>query len=151
MSRTSPPKADEPRDCGSKHHRCFMPRLPEFSRGWYCYLLHCSDGSYYCGIASNLKQRIRDHSSGKGSGYTKGSRPIALVWYETRTGPDHAAAREKQIKAWSHDKKKRLAEGKPEFAGFGTRVAVSLGWRSGLALPLDGTIASDKEAMSRVT
>jgi predicted GIY-YIG superfamily endonuclease len=127
MSRANPPKADEPRDKSPGHRAAVMHVLPEFAPGWYCYLLHCSDGSYYCGIASNLKQRIRDHSSGKGSGYTKGSRPIALVWYETHAGRRHAAAREKQIKAWSHSKKKRLADGQPEMRGLGTRVAVSLG------------------------
>ena len=55
-----------------------MANLPEFPPGWHCYLLLCAPGSYYCGITSNLADRIRDHASGKGSGYTKKVKPIAL-------------------------------------------------------------------------
>jgi putative endonuclease len=51
--------------------------------GWCCYLLLCSDGSYYCGLASHLPSRLRQHASGRGSSYTKRTRPKALVWFET--------------------------------------------------------------------
>jgi putative endonuclease len=104
-----------------------MPQLPELPPGWSCYLLLCSDDSYYCGITSNLAQRVRDHSSGKGSGYTKGVKPIALVWYETHEDRHGAAERERQIKGWSREKKKELASGHSDFEGLGTRVMASLG------------------------
>jgi putative endonuclease len=103
-----------------------MLNLPEFPPGWHCYLLFCSNASYYCGITSNLRRRIRDHSLGKGSGYTKASKAVALVWYESLKDRRHAAERERQIKAWNHDKKKRLAEGKSGFEGLGTPAWVPL-------------------------
>jgi len=98
----------------------------KFPAGWCCYLLLCSDGSYYCGITTELKQRVRDHASGKGSGYTKGAKPIALVWYEPHPNRSSAARRERQMKNWSHGKKKGLAEGRPQFKGIGAPVWVSL-------------------------
>jgi len=81
-----------------------MSKLPELPPGWHCYLLLCFDGSYYCGITSNLTHRIRDHASGKGSGYTKNVKPVAFVWYEPQGDRHGAARREQQIKAWGKEK-----------------------------------------------
>jgi|GEM_PF-3667789 putative endonuclease len=67
--------------------------IPNFGPGWCCYLLLCSDGSYYCGIASNLATRVRDHASGKGSGYTKEIKPVALVRYDHHTNRRASAPR----------------------------------------------------------
>ena len=104
-----------------------MSKLPEFPPGWHCYLLLCSDASYYCGITSNLANRLRDHASGKGSGYTKNAKPVAFVWYEPHGDRHGAAGRERQIKAWGKEKKRKLVNGDSPFADMGTRVWVSLG------------------------
>ena len=104
-----------------------MLKLPEFPPGWHCYLLLRVDASYYCGITSNLTNRIRDHASGKGSGYTKSVKPLAFVWYEPHVDLQSAAGRERQIKAWSSQKKRRLANGDSPIAQMGTRVRISLG------------------------
>jgi predicted GIY-YIG superfamily endonuclease len=104
-----------------------MAKSFDFPPGWHCYLLLCSDGSYYCGITSYLSDRIRDHSTGKGSGYTKGFKPVSLVCYEVHRDRRSAALREKQIKSWSHEKKQGLAEGNSRYDGMGIRVTVSLG------------------------
>ncbi|MCI0402167.1 MAG: GIY-YIG nuclease family protein [Acidobacteria bacterium] len=98
-----------------------------FPPGWYCYLLLCSDDSYYCGLTSNLNSRLRHHASGKGSGYTKATKPIALVWHERHGHRASAAARERQLKKWSHAKKRALASGSENGFAFGNRVWVSLG------------------------
>jgi predicted GIY-YIG superfamily endonuclease len=94
---------------------------------WCCYLLICSDGSYYCGITSALAERIRDHFSGRGLGYTKAFKPVWLVWYEVHRNRHSAAEREKQFKSWSRDNKRGLAEGEARYAGMGNQVTVSLG------------------------
>ncbi len=89
-----------------------MPiQLSDFRLGWHTYLLLCQDRSYYCGISSDLRQRLHDHSSGKGSSYTKGKRPLALVWFEWQPTRQAAARREKEIKGWGREKKQRLAAG----------------------------------------
>ncbi|MGH9787408.1 MAG: GIY-YIG nuclease family protein [Candidatus Acidiferrales bacterium] len=108
-----------------------------FPPGWHCYLLLCVDRTYYCGLTSNLNHRLRHHASGKGSSYTKGAKPIALVWYERHVGRSSAAARERQLKKWSRAKKEALTSDGSSGAAFGTRVWVSLGsaprFRSGQA------------------
>ncbi len=95
--------------------------------GWSCYLLLCSDGSYYCGLAAHLARRLRHHSAGKGTSYTKANQPVALVWYESHQDRQSAAGRERQLKGWSHGKKKKLAEGHASFQGMGVSVWVSFG------------------------
>ena len=121
------------------HHRSprrAMSRANEVSRGtsdfdlpsgWCCYLLLCADRSYYTGITSKLATRLRHKASGKGAGYTRNTRPIALVWYERHPDKLSAARREIQIKSWSHSKKYGLAHGDSAFQGLGACVWVSLG------------------------
>ena len=85
-------------------------RLPEqLPTGWACYLLLCSDGSYYCGITGDLRVRLTDHASGKGSTYTNKITSIALVWFEAHPSRNRAAARESEIKKWGRPKKRALA------------------------------------------
>ena len=87
-----------------------MPlELPNFPQGWCCYLLLCADDSYYCGLTGDLKQRLLDHASAKGSKYTTGTKPTALVWFEHYPSREHAARREREIKKWGRTKKKKLA------------------------------------------
>jgi len=48
-------------------------------RQWIVYLVRCSDGSLYCGITNNLKNRLAAHNSGRGAKYTRSRRPVKLV------------------------------------------------------------------------
>jgi putative endonuclease len=89
-------------------------------------LLLCEDGSYYTGITSNLRKRLLDHASGRGSGYTKGTKPIALIWFECHGDRSSASQRERQLKRWSHAKKKALTVGKLKFEDSTRRAWVSL-------------------------
>jgi putative endonuclease len=76
---------------------------------WYVYIVRCSDDSLYTGVARDLQQRIRQHNEGKrGARYTRGRRPVALVYHEAM--PDRAAAqqREYRIKQLSRVQKQRL-------------------------------------------
>jgi len=46
----------------------------------YCvYLLECSDGSYYCGIAADMDRRLRQHNAGSASRYTRGRTPVKVL------------------------------------------------------------------------
>ncbi|MFQ5724385.1 MAG: GIY-YIG nuclease family protein [Terriglobia bacterium] len=95
--------------------------------GWCTYILLCADGSYYCGITSNLSRRLKHHAKGKGGKYTKEIKPAALAWYQSFENRAGAARRERQIKNWSHRKKVGLVRGDARFDGLGTRVWVPLG------------------------
>ncbi|MGH9863132.1 MAG: GIY-YIG nuclease family protein [Candidatus Acidiferrales bacterium] len=81
------------------------------SKGWFCYLLKCADGTYYAGVAPNLEERLRKHNTGRGAKYTRGRRPVRLVW--SRPCHSYAAARalEAQLKGWSRKKKRQLIAG----------------------------------------
>lgn len=46
----------------------------------YCvYLLECCDGSYYCGITTEMEQRLRQHNAGTASRYTRGRIPVKCL------------------------------------------------------------------------
>jgi putative endonuclease len=47
---------------------------------WFVYLLKCADGSFYCGIAKNVEQRLALHEAGKGARYTRGRGPLEIIW-----------------------------------------------------------------------
>ena len=84
-------------------------------------MLTCGDGSYYVGLTDDLAQRIGDHRDGKGSGYTKGTKPVILTWYELHADRVAAQARERQIKGWARAKKNQLARGTTPSLRFGVR------------------------------
>lgn len=46
---------------------------------WYLYVLHCCDGSLYCGITTDLERRLDQHNAGTGARYTRGRRPVSLA------------------------------------------------------------------------
>ena len=78
---------------------------------WYVYMVQCSDGTLYTGITNDLEKRITAHNSGKdGARYTRGRRPVKLVYAE-KTGSKSAAARqERRIKKLDRAQKILLAE-----------------------------------------
>lgn len=42
------------------------------------YVLLCGDGSYYCGISTDVPRRLAQHRSGTGARYTRGRLPLQL-------------------------------------------------------------------------
>jgi predicted GIY-YIG superfamily endonuclease len=75
---------------------------------WFCYMVRCRDGSFYVGIANDVKERVKRHNWGVGPEYTAKRRPVQLVWDE-RCGDSRAARElEKEIKSWSRVKKLKL-------------------------------------------
>ena len=48
---------------------------------WSLYVLLCSDGTYYTGVTTNTKRRLREHNATKrGAKYTRTRRPVKLVF-----------------------------------------------------------------------
>ena len=75
---------------------------------WFCYMLQCSDGSFYVGIANDLEERLKEHSWGKDSEYTAKRRPVTLVWHQEFASKQDARKREVELKGWSRRKKLEL-------------------------------------------
>lgn len=89
----------------SKH----QPPESSSKPAWYVYLLECADGSLYTGIARNLMQRLAKHNAGLGAKYTRGRRPVSLIWSEPASSRSHALEREYRIKQLKrHDKLKLM-------------------------------------------
>jgi predicted GIY-YIG superfamily endonuclease len=75
---------------------------------WYVSLLRCADGSLYTGITKDLQRRCRQHEAGTASRYTRGRRPLALVYQEAHASRSSALKREAAIKAMSRRPKESL-------------------------------------------
>jgi putative endonuclease len=58
--------------------------------GWSVYILRCRDGTLYTGITVDLRRRLEAHQRGVGAKYTRGRRPLTLVYRERQ--PDRSTA-----------------------------------------------------------
>jgi putative endonuclease len=67
-------------------------------------------GTLYIGVTNDLRTRLEQHRSGRGSEFVKKYDVHRLVHVETFTSPQEAIAREKQLKNWHRDWKIRLIE-----------------------------------------
>ncbi len=77
----------------------------------YVYMVMCSDGSLYTGWTTDTERRVAVHNSEKGAKYTRGKRPVKLVYSERFDTKSEALKREWAIKQLSHDEKMKLIEG----------------------------------------
>ena len=78
---------------------------------FYVYLVLCSDNSFYCGYANDLKKRIKAHNSFKGGAkYTRSRQPVVLKYFEKFSDLTSALKREYEIKAMSRGQKLELTE-----------------------------------------
>ncbi|MFZ1377849.1 MAG: GIY-YIG nuclease family protein [Geothrix sp.] len=75
---------------------------------WSVYLLQCSDGTLYCGIALDVAARLELHQAGKGAKYTRGRGPLQLVYSEAYATKAEALRRERAIKRLPRGAKLRL-------------------------------------------
>jgi len=74
----------------------------------YCYIVQCSDGTYYTGWTLDPHKRIEIHNKGRGAKYTRTRLPVKLVYVEEQ--PDRASAmkRERAIKKMTREEKQKL-------------------------------------------
>lgn len=75
---------------------------------WFAYIVQCCDKTYYTGLTYDLEHRIQVHNSGKGATYTRGRRPVKLVYFEKFTNYTEAAQREFAIKKLTRTQKEQL-------------------------------------------
>ena len=73
------------------------------------YIVRCSDGTYYTGIAVDTEKRLHEHNhSSKGSRYTRARRPVVLVYTEVHPDRSSAQKREYAIKQMPRAAKEAL-------------------------------------------
>jgi len=77
---------------------------------FYFYILRCFDNSLYCGQTNDLERRVKEHNFDikKSSKYTRGRRPLKLVYFEKFKTKNEAMKREWEVKKWKKMKKEKL-------------------------------------------
>lgn len=68
-------------------------------------MVRCADGSLYCGISTNVPDRIAAHNAGKGARYTRSRLPVALVWSAVMASESDARKAEHDVKRLSRKEK----------------------------------------------
>lgn len=74
----------------------------------YVYILKCSDDTLYTGWTTNLEDRLKVHNgetNGNSAKYTRGRRPVELVYSENFETKSEALKREAAIKKLNREKK----------------------------------------------
>jgi len=74
-------------------------------RGYWVYIVRCSDGSLYTGSTSEVERRLSQHSSGRASKYTRSRLPVVLCYLEHSADRGRALKREAEIKKLSRSEK----------------------------------------------
>jgi putative endonuclease len=77
---------------------------------YYCYIVECSDGTFYTGWSTDPARREKVHNAGRGARYTGQRRPVKLIYIEEVENVSAALKRERKLKAMDHPRKKKLAD-----------------------------------------
>ncbi len=81
--------------------------------GTFVYIISNKSHTLYTGITTNLLERTREHKENRFvSGFTARYNFDRLVYFEWLPSQKDAAAREKQIKAWTRAKRVALIQSK---------------------------------------
>lgn len=76
---------------------------------YFVYILQCRDGSLYTGITTNLTRRLEEHNSSLlGARYTRGRRPVQLLYSQKYANRSQASKEEIRIKKFSREEKQVL-------------------------------------------
>jgi putative endonuclease len=77
---------------------------------WSVYVVRCADGTLYTGIARDVMRRIAEHNAGGrlAANYTRGRRPVILVYREAAATRSAASRREYAIKQLDRQQKEAL-------------------------------------------
>lgn len=75
----------------------------------YTYMVQCADGSFYTGWTTDLENRLQAHNDGRGARYTRGRRPVQLVYWESHPSRGEAQRREVTVRRLRRKQKEALA------------------------------------------
>ena len=76
---------------------------------YYLYILKCADKTLYTGIAKDLGRRLIEHNSSKlGAKYTRGRRPVELIYSKRFKNRSIASKEESRIKKLSRFEKLKI-------------------------------------------
>lgn len=76
---------------------------------YYLYILKCADDTLYTGITVDLSRRVEEHNSSElGAKYTRGRRPVELVFSKAFADRSTASREERSMKRLSKRQKLEL-------------------------------------------
>ena len=80
---------------------------------YYLYILRCADETLYTGITTDVARRVREHTSSTlGAKYTRGRRPVKLVFVKGFCNRSLASQEEARVKKLSRAEKLALVGAK---------------------------------------
>ena len=75
----------------------------------FVYMLKCKDDTFYIGYTTDLDRRVEEHNtSPKGAKYTRGRRPIKLVYHVACNTRSDATKLEWELKKLTRQQKEGL-------------------------------------------
>lgn len=77
------------------------------------YMLRCCDDTLYTGWTNDIAHRLSVHNKGTGAKYTRGRRPVTLVYLEVLPDKSSALKREAAIKKMTRPQKEALIQASP--------------------------------------
>jgi putative endonuclease len=75
---------------------------------WFVYVLACGDETLYTGITNDPDRRLAAHQRGTASKYTRGRRPVRMIYREPLSSRSEALRREAWLKKLDRGAKLRL-------------------------------------------
>ncbi|WP_199268717.1 GIY-YIG nuclease family protein [Cognatiluteimonas profundi] len=78
---------------------------------WYVYIIECTDGSLYTGIATDVERRYAEHVAGTGARYTRSRPPSRLLARFEHPDRSSASRAEYAIKQLTPARKRALCAG----------------------------------------
>ena len=78
------------------------------NEAWFVYLVRCSDGTLYTGIARDVAARMAQHEAGRGARYTRGRGPLTLCATKRCRDKSEALRLELSIKRLTRQAKQQL-------------------------------------------
>ncbi|MBN2119894.1 MAG: GIY-YIG nuclease family protein [Candidatus Omnitrophica bacterium] len=79
-----------------------------YKQPWFVYIAQCRDNTLYVGITKDIEKRIESHNTAHKCRYTRGRKPLKLVYKELCKSYSFARKREQEVKRFSRDKKLAL-------------------------------------------
>ena len=88
------------------------PIMPETTPRWHVYIAECADGTYYCGVTTNLARRLDQHNGflPGGAKYTRTRRPVTLLAATVCASKSAAYSLEYAVKAAPRAQKPGMLE-----------------------------------------
>jgi|SaaInlStandDraft_2_1057019.scaffolds.fasta_scaffold462045_1 putative endonuclease len=81
------------------------------SKKWYFYVLSCSDKSFYTGVTTDIKRRLKEHNLKKGAKYTRSRTPVFILYSREMKNRSTAQKLESAFKKLTRENKlKKMVE-----------------------------------------